>query len=274
MCGLIVALAPAGANDIRANPMQPDVIVAARGDRNTYFPTIARLGSGELIVVFYDNTMHMSQTGRIALVRSTDDGRTWSAPRVALDTPLDDRDPQIMQTRAGTLLLSYFAYDWNQTPARVMGTFVARSEDNGATWSSPRPVGTAISGAAASGKITELNNGDLLVPLYGTVPGTGSQRATVVRSTDDGRTWPLGGEVTIALAPPIDFQEPAVANLGGGHLLALLRTARSDNSAYEVESQDSGLTWTAPRKTDMQAQASDLLVLPGGVVLHTWGDVS
>src|SRR4051812_45404364 len=154
MLGLVVALIPAGAGDVRANPAQPDVIVAARGDRNTYFPTIARLRSGELVVVYYDSPSHTSQSGRVALVRSTDDGRTWSAPRVALDTPLDDRDPQIMQTRAGTLLLSYFAYDWNQTPARVMGTFVARSEDNGATWSSPRPVGTAISGAAASGKIT------------------------------------------------------------------------------------------------------------------------
>ncbi|MGN6758176.1 MAG: hypothetical protein ACTHMJ_17495, partial [Thermomicrobiales bacterium] len=111
---------------------------------------------GVLVVVYYDSPAHTSQSGRIALVRSTDDGRTWSAPRVVLDTPLDDRDPQIMQTRTGALLLSFFTYDWDQTPAKVIGSYVARSEDYGATWSAPTPVGTALAWTATSAKIIEL----------------------------------------------------------------------------------------------------------------------
>ncbi|MGN6675290.1 MAG: hypothetical protein ACTHMA_18515, partial [Thermomicrobiales bacterium] len=46
------------------------------------------------------------------------------------------------------------------------------------------------------------------------------------------------------------------------------------NLAYTTDSADGGRTWTPPSKTDMQAQAPDLLALPGGVVLLTWGDVS
>ncbi|MGN6360174.1 MAG: sialidase family protein [Thermomicrobiales bacterium] len=229
---------------------------------------------GVLVVVYYDSPAHTSQSGRIALVRSTDDGRTWSAPRVVLDTPLDDRDPQIMQTRTGALLLSFFTYDWDQTPAKVIGSYVARSEDNGATWSAPTPVGTALAWTATSAKIIELDDGRLLIPLYGAMPGSSAQRATAVVSADDGRTWPASSEVTIAADPAVDFQEPALVPLGGGKLLAVIRTARAGNLAYTTDSADGGRTWTPPSKTDMQAQAPDLLALPGGVVLLTWGDVS
>jgi hypothetical protein len=270
---LAVGVAPAAVG-AAITPAQPNVIVVARGARNTYFPTITRLRDGALVVVYYDSIAHTSQGGRIALVRSTDDGRTWSAPRVALDTPLDDRDPQLMQTRAGVLLLSYFAYDWNQTPAKVIGSFVARSEDGGATWSAPAQVGTALTWAATSAKIVELDDGRLLIPLYGAASGSSAQWATAVSSTDDGRTWPASSEVTLAADPAVDFQEPALVNLGGGKLLAVLRTARAGNLAYTTDSADAGRTWTPPSKTDMQAQAPDLLLLPGGVMLLTWGDVS
>ncbi|MGN6561290.1 MAG: sialidase family protein, partial [Thermomicrobiales bacterium] len=112
---LVLCVAPAvtAGSSAAIDPTRPAVVVAARGERNTYFPTIARLRDGVLVVVYYDSPAHTSQSGRIALVRSTDDGRTWSAPRVVLDTPLDDRDPQIMQTRTGALLLSFFTYDWD-----------------------------------------------------------------------------------------------------------------------------------------------------------------
>ncbi|MGN6697493.1 MAG: sialidase family protein, partial [Thermomicrobiales bacterium] len=273
---LVLCVAPAvtAGSSAAIDPTRPAVVVAARGERNTYFPTIARLRDGVLVVVYYDSPAHTSQSGRIALVRSTDDGRTWSAPRVVLDTPLDDRDPQIMQTRTGALLLSFFTYDWEQTPAKVIGSYVARSEDNGATWSAPTPVGTALAWTATSAKIIELDDGRLLIPLYGAMPGSSAQRATAVVSADDGRTWPASSEVTIAADPAVDFQEPALVALGGGKLLAVIRTARAGNLAYTTDSADGGRTWTPPSKTDMQAQAPDLLALPGGVVLLTWGDVS
>lgn len=262
----------------------PDVVVVSSDDRNTFFPTVEKLQNGDLVVVYYDSPGHISQTGRISMVRSSDNGETWSEPQIILDTPIDDRDPNIMQTENGTLLLSYFAYDWDQNPAKVIGTYVTRSEDGGTTWSEPVKVETKLDGpsvpgwAATSDKILELDNGDLLIPLYGTVPGDSAARVTVVRSTDGGHTWKRGTEVEIAYDPDIHFQEPALAKFGNGHLIVMMRTSRIDGSAYVSHSYDNGQTWTVPIKTDMKAQASDMLVLKQGglkgMIFHTWGDVS
>lgn len=263
------------------SPNQPDVVVASKGERNTYFPTIEKMQNDDLVVVYYDSPNHTSQSGRISMVQSSDQGETWSEPNVIMDTPVDDRDPNIIQTSDGTLLLSFFKYDWNQSPAKILGTYVSRSEDGGSTWSTPVKVETKLDGqsgwAATSDKILELDNGDLLIPLYGTTPNDNDERATVVRSTDGGQTWKMENEVEIAHDSDIEFQEPALVNLGNGHVAMMIRTAGGHDFAYKAQSYDNGRTWTEPKKTGVKAQASDLLVLnkgSKGMILHTWGDVS
>ena len=39
---------------------------------------------------------------------SGDEGETWSTPEVIRDSPLDDRDTGIVETKQGTLLVSWF----------------------------------------------------------------------------------------------------------------------------------------------------------------------
>jgi hypothetical protein len=257
----------------------PDVVVAARtADRSTFFPTVARLSNGHLVTVYYDSPEHVSPLGRISLVRSTDEGRSWSRPQVAIDTPNDDRDPSIMQIRDGTLLLNFFAVDRSQSRIPI-GVFVARSSDEGATWSAPVRVDSRLTGAATSAKIIELENGDLLLPLYGDAPGSSDTRAAVIRSTDGGKTWPAGGEVELASRPGTDFNEPAIADLGGGRMLAALRSERGDVFGYWTRSADGGRTWSPPARLDVIAHASDLLPLPiPGVaragVLYSYGEQS
>ena len=46
--------------------------------------------------------------GRVELIRPRDDGRTWSQPQIVVDSPLDDRDSGVLETRAGTLLVTTF----------------------------------------------------------------------------------------------------------------------------------------------------------------------
>lgn len=250
------------------------------------FPSAVRTASGRILVVFRAAAEHIVGQGRIMAVESRDNGRSWSRPHTVVDTTNDDRDPMIMQTRSGDLLLSFFQTDWWREPRRpkVIGVFVARSTDGGRHWSEPVKVGTALDGpsdqpsgiyesggAATHGQIVELPDGDLLAPLYGTRPDEPRNYSTVVRSTDGGRTWPAANETVIADADTLVSFEPVPAVLPHGDLVALLRTT---GVAYLTRSHDGGHTWTAPEVTDMTAQSAHLLVRRNGTVLATYGERS
>lgn len=284
VAGLSLAAAtPAGA---APKPRQlRDVVVAhASPGENAYFPDVAKLDDGRLLAVYREGPSHAYSPGRIMMVESRDGGVTWSQPRVIIDSQYDDRDPKIMQTSDGTLLLNFFETDWSGSPAVLRGTHVARSTDGGRSWSEPVKIHTRLScgcgpvvgayrlgGSASHGEIVELPNGDLLAPLYGTTPDSASEKATVVRSTDGGRTWRESDETVIAAAEGTSFQEPVLARLKHGSLVALIRTP---GLAYLSRSFDGGHTWTPPKITDMYASSAHLLVLRNGDVLATFGDIS
>ena len=48
--------------------------------------------------------------GRAMIIRSTDEGKTWSKPATLIDTPVDDRHPAFVELTDGTLLCSLFTY--------------------------------------------------------------------------------------------------------------------------------------------------------------------
>ena len=63
--------------------------------KNRYhgWPTLTRRHNGELLLVCSGGRQsHVCPFGRIELMRSHDNGTTWSWPRVVLDGPIDDRD--------------------------------------------------------------------------------------------------------------------------------------------------------------------------------------
>ncbi|HEX4590283.1 MAG TPA: prenyltransferase/squalene oxidase repeat-containing protein, partial [Gemmataceae bacterium] len=105
------------------------------------FPDICRTTSGDLLCVFYSGSGHVTKAsqdwpngGRIMAVRSSDDGKTWSEPAVLFDTPFDDRDPSVACLRDGTLLCNWFV---TPGPRGPHGVYLARSTDDGKTWSAP-----------------------------------------------------------------------------------------------------------------------------------------
>ena len=55
---------------------------------------------------------HVCPFGRVELMQSDDDGRTWSEPRVLADSPIDDRDSGVLETAKGTILVTTFHLAW------------------------------------------------------------------------------------------------------------------------------------------------------------------
>jgi hypothetical protein len=258
--------------------LQPPIIVArAASGLLAHFPDAARLAGGRILATYREGAGHVTPDGRIRVVDSPDGGLTWGPPRIAVDGPFDDRDPKVAALADGTVLLSYFVLDWrkkhryldriwrNRERHRVLGTFVRRSTDGGATWDEPARAGLACSHGAAA----ELPGGDILIPLYGKPAGERWERATVARSTDGGRTW--SPEIVVAAADGLNFQEPTLTVLDD-QVVCLIRTTAG--VAYLSRSTDGGHHWTAPVPTDMPASSHHALALSTGEVLVTYGDLS
>ena len=105
----LAAMAAAAA----ARPLSAGVETIATISRQPEFyhgwPTLALRRNGELLVAYSGGReSHICPFGRVDLIRSSDQGRTWSWPEILLDTPIDDRDAGILETPAGSLLVTTF----------------------------------------------------------------------------------------------------------------------------------------------------------------------
>lgn len=57
------------------------------------WPSVARLQDGSLAMVASGFRLsHICPFGKLIMCRSYDEGKTWTAPEILMDTPLDDRD--------------------------------------------------------------------------------------------------------------------------------------------------------------------------------------
>jgi len=100
--------------------------------------------------------------------------------------------------------------------------------------------------------------------------------AYVFRSTDCGYTWDFLSQVRIDADTFSDkanfegFTEPKMKQMPDGSLVMLLRTG-SEHPSYIVRSTDMGKTWTKPVKFDDLGVLPQLLTLPCGVTLASYG---
>ena len=259
------------------------------------WPTVARRASGELLVVASGGReSHVCPFGWVEMMRSKDEGRTWSWPQVLMDSPIDDRDAGICETASGALLVTTFtslAYEpllgraagwpperlarWQAANARatpeerksLLGCWMLRSTDGGLTWSAPYrcPVNSPHGPIA-------LSDGRLL--YAGKKLWEGTKEVGVCESTDDGRTWRW-----LAAIPerPGDAHAelPRTARGGGGarRLLVHIRNHNKANAGetLQSESADGGKTWSVPRPIGVWGLPSHLLRLRDGRLLMTYG---
>ena len=261
-------------------------------EEGTYFawPSIARGPHGEVLVVSYAGGAHTHSHGRVVLYRSYDGGATWDEGVVVADTILDDRDPGILVTSDGTIIVSS-RVAWRPDAAdsraidpaaaqallsRYQGGYVIRSADGGHTWSEMFPYPFQPKGPI------ELQDGRLFA--VGKVSAT-TFRAYV--SQDLGETWqPLGliggfPEFTEEGGQRIahSYWEPHFVETDPGRIVVYVRAhpaaagqaTRERSAMWLATSEDGGRTWSRPVQTAVYGYPPHALRLRDGRVLLTYG---
>jgi len=246
-------------------------VIAKQEGRYIAWPSVARIRSGGLLVVFSgDRDAHPCPWGKTYLTRSHDDGRTWSEPERINNTPLDDRDAGVLETRHGTLIVSWYsgtlfriahtypprfrhhvtpemltcwARHWEKiTDATIQQwrhSWLRRSTDGGATWEEP----IRLPAHSPHGPV-ELSDGRLLY--------VGNQGFWVAESTDDGRSWQKIGSIPRSPDLSAILNEPDVVEVADGRLIAMFRyePPQSDETfLHQSESTDGGRSWSEAHAT-------------------------
>jgi hypothetical protein len=277
-------------NDYRPGTEGDYRVISQGGDAMTYqaFPDVARLANGDLLAVFYAGWQHISlpdadhpNGGRICMVRSTDDGRTWSVPVTLHDGPLDDRDPHLAQLADGSLLLSFFTYKRAALGA-TLACYTVSSHDGGHTWDEAPTL--IANGFACSAPPRELGPDLVVQAVYaerpaGAAPDPSGLPAAYAAVARRGKgVWQAPEPVVSAPSsdsPLVDGTEADVIRLRDGRLLIVIRS--DAQNMHAATSADDGVTWSSPVDIGFPGHCPQLTRLgkgasagaPGGAIILT-----
>ncbi len=192
------------------------------------WPTITKAANGDLLAVFSgDRDGHVCMFGKTQMVRSEDDGKTWSPPVTITDTLFDDRDAGITTLFDGTLLLSWFtSYHHPDDPRYGDSSVYADFFKGRERW---RPV---IEKITEEDKVRWLGR-----PLDPDKHQWDSGHWTR-RSVDNGYTWEEPVKVT-ATTPhgPVQLSDGSVILIGTGFY-------EGRECVVTERSYDNGKSWT------------------------------
>lgn len=274
-------------------------VISQLGHRYHGWPTLARRANGQLVLVTSGGReSHVCPFGRVELMTSHDDGKTWGWPQTIMDTPIDDRDAGIVETSKGTLLATTFtslAYEpilqkaqanrgswesgrlarWQAAHRRLdapqrqamLGTWMTRSTDGGKTWS--RPYDCLVN--SPHGPVL-LKNGNLL--YAGKALWREEPRIGVALSSDDGLGWKWHGSIPTRQGDDYrKYHELHAVEAASGRLVAHIRNhnSRHAGETLQSESTDGGTTWSAPHEIGVWGLPSHLLRLADGRLLMSYG---
>ncbi len=286
----------------RATPSPAEILETKVISQDVRFyngwPTVCRRANGQILVTCSGGREgHVCPFGRVEMMTSDDEGKSWAYPRVLLDGPIDDRDSGVLETAKGTLLVTTFtslAYEpllakanqdgnwdqeklarWNAANSRLsadmrqkeLGVWMIRSTDGGLTWS---PKYDSLINSP-HGPI-QLSDGRLL--YAGKDLWRSGSRVGVCESTDDGQTWHWLAEIEPREGDdPNEYHELHAVDCGGGRILVQIRNHNPANKGetLQCESADGGKTWNRPKSIRVWGLPSQLLKLRDGRLVMTYG---
>ena len=273
--------------------------IADEGGRYAGWPTLTRLKNGELRVVYSgDRDAHICPWGKVRMIRSADNGETWSKPETVYDCAIDDRDAALLELKDGAQLVFWFTdvdfgdpkyasserYQkyWNKLDKnavrRMLGSFCVRSTDGGKTWSAP----VRLPAMTPHGP-TLLRDGRILMVgmqsryTRGHLVGDAEEKdepqhkkIVVCESRDGGRSWQTVAHISPDGWDRWNIAEPTVHEAKDGTLHAYFRYHKGLAHLLYAESRDGGRTWSRLKETDVDGYPPHVLRLRDGRVLLTY----
>jgi sialidase-1 len=251
-----VTSTPAGRQETAA-PVMIDVFVAGEGGYHTYrIPSAIVTPKGTLLAFAEGRRAGAGDAGDIDLVlrRSHDGGRSWTPMQVIGDNgPNTFGNPcAVVDIRTNTIwLLITQNRGTDREKDIIAGTseggrtvWAMRSQDDGATWSTPAEITASVKApawtwyATGPGVGIQLRSGRLVVPGNHAETKTGVHRSHLIFSDDGGKSWTIG-----ASSDPGTNESQAV-ELADGQLLLNMRNhpPKPENFRMIARSSDGGRT--------------------------------
>lgn len=230
-------------------------------------------GASETQALWWASKPGMSpeETGQFMLVKSTDDGLTWSQP-INITSQIKDPAWQLLlqgpgrgiTMTDGTLVfpaqfkadLGAKAIDGGQYTCH---STIVYSKDQGKTWQ----IGTGAKSNTTEAQVVQLTNGSLMLNMRDdrnrADKGETNGRAVSV-TTDFGKTWTTHPSSNLALPEPNCMASIISANLKiNGKLQRVLffsnPNSKTDRSHMTIKaSLDEGLTWPAAYQVELNSE--------------------
>lgn len=262
-------------NDVAVSPNP-----GAGEPRSCSSPMTCRLQNGDILCVYRRGTTKHSRDGVFIVQRSTDAGCTWSDPITIHDgmrhpIPESVHAGAVCQVQDGTVLAMFTAVEAKDPEAYIFSEtgrqleqrfYVARSSDDGRTWTSPRlhilpntPSLRYINSCPLA-----LPDGRLIVPLEVT---TATKHQAVMTSYYSSSAATFEPFVACAEDPTgqLSFGDPTLTRLPDGRVLmwlwAFVNATEVTVQTHACMSDDGGRTWSQPSPTEICCQRSALLSL-------------
>ena len=266
------APAPDASTELPAAMSQAQHVAANTATDNYRIPAITTAPNGDLLISYDERPKDNGNGGsdapnpnHIVQRRSTDGGKTWSAPTyihqgTETGKKVGYSDPSyVVDHQTGTIFNFHVkSYDqgWGGSQAGtdpenrgIIQAEVSTSTDNGWTWTH-RTITADITKDnpwtarfAASGQGIQIQHGPhagRLVQQYTIRTAGGAVQAVSVYSDDHGKTWQAGTPIGTGM------DENKVVELSDGSLM--LNSRASDGSGFRkvARSTDGGQTWSEP----------------------------